>query len=107
MLHSVTLECACAAIIHVHRQGHSDGTLRIHQPFAIVLSDAQIIRDDLELIAGHFKNFVVVNRHCTKSAACSVEKGSMLFAPENVRVKYKPAQGSAACREDRQLHAKS
>ena len=35
----------------------------IHQPIAIVSVDVQVIGDDLELVAGHLENFVVVDAH--------------------------------------------
>jgi hypothetical protein len=55
-----------AAIIHVHGQRHGHGTLREHQPIAIVRIDLEVIGDDLELIARHLENFVVVNAHKEK-----------------------------------------
>ena len=44
-------------------KGHRHGALRIHEPVAIVLVDVQIIGNDLELVAGHSENVVVVNVH--------------------------------------------
>ncbi len=66
MLHAITLKRARAAVVHVNRQRHRDGALRIHKALAIVLIDTQIIGDDLELIAGHLEHFVVVNVHWAK-----------------------------------------
>jgi hypothetical protein len=63
MLNAVALERSCAAIIHVHWQRHGDGPLWIHQALAIVLIDAQIVGDDLKLVARHSKYVVVVNAH--------------------------------------------
>ena len=60
MLHAITLESLGAAVVHVHRERDGDGALRVHQPIAIVLIDLQVIGDDLELVAGHLENFVVV-----------------------------------------------
>src|SRR6266566_3567296 len=92
MLDAITLKRLRAAIVHVHGQGDGDGALRIHQPFTIVLVDAEVIGNDLKLVAGHLKNFVVVNRHQTKSGV-SARKVQMLFPPEKHRVKCKAAQG--------------
>ena len=44
-------------------QGHGHGALRKHQPIAIVRVDLQVIGDDLELVARHLEDFVVVNAH--------------------------------------------
>jgi hypothetical protein len=63
MLNAVGLERSCATIIHMHWQRHSDGALRIHQPLAIILIDAQIVGDDLKLITGHLKHVIVVDTH--------------------------------------------
>jgi hypothetical protein len=63
MLNAVALKSSRAPIIHMHWQGHSDGALWKHQPFAIILIDAQVIGDDLELITRHSKHVVVVNTH--------------------------------------------
>src|SRR5947208_13564325 len=67
MLNAITLKRSGAAIVHVNWQRDRDCALGIHQPLAIVFVDTEVIGDDLELVAGHFKNFVVVNRHETKS----------------------------------------
>jgi hypothetical protein len=69
MLNAVTLESSGAAIVHMHRQGHRDGTLWKHQALAIVLIDAQVISDDLKLITRHSKYVVVVNTHEINSLA--------------------------------------
>src|SRR5437762_13502499 len=92
MLDAITLKRPRAAIVHVHGQGDREGALRIHQPFTIVLVDAEVIGNDLKLVTGHLKNFVVVNRHETKSGV-SARKVQMLFQPEKHRVKCKAAQG--------------
>jgi hypothetical protein len=63
MLDAVALEGLRAAVIHVHRQRHRHGALWEHEPIAIVRIDLQIIGDDLELVAGHLEDFVVVNAH--------------------------------------------
>jgi len=62
MLHPITLESFRASVVHVHRQRHGDGALRISGPFPVVLIDAEIIGDDPKLLASHLENFVVVNR---------------------------------------------
>src|SRR4029077_692656 len=62
MLNAVTLQSSGTPVVHVHRQRHGDGALWISCPFAVVLIDVQIIGDDTKLLAGHLKNFVVVNR---------------------------------------------
>src|SRR6266487_1185105 len=69
MLNPVTLESSRAAIIHVHRQGHGDGALWIHQTFAIILIDAQVIGDDLKLVTRHSKYVVLVDTHEINSQA--------------------------------------
>src|SRR5260370_7406117 len=63
MLNAITLKSSRAAVVHMHRKRDGDGTLGIHQSLAIVPVDAEIIGNDPELVAGHFENFVVVNRH--------------------------------------------
>ena len=80
MLDAVALECSRAAVVHMHRQRHSDGALRIHQALAIILIDAQIIGDDLELVARHSKHVVVVNTHEINTLDRSVAKCRLLFA---------------------------
>jgi hypothetical protein len=47
----------------MHRKRHGHGALREHEPIAIVHVDLQIIGNDLELVAGHLEDFVVVNAH--------------------------------------------
>ena len=80
MLDAVTLESSRAPVVHVHRQRHGDGALRIRRPFAVVLVDVQIIGDDAKLLASHLENFVVVNRvHRCISATLGVH-GKLLFA---------------------------
>ncbi len=82
MLNAVALESSCAAIVHMHRQRHGNGALWIHQALAIVLIDAQIIGDDLELVARHSKHVVVVNTHEINSQAGPVGRQmQLLFAP--------------------------
>src|SRR2546430_1909331 len=97
MLDAITLKRPRAAIVHVHGQGDGEGALRIHQPFTIVLVDAEVIGNDLKLVTGHLKNFVVVNRHETKSGV-SARKVQMLFPLEKHRVKCKAAQGMSRSR---------
>jgi hypothetical protein len=75
----------------VHRQRDRDRALGIHQPLAIVFVDTEVISDDLKLVASHFENFVVVNRHEAKGGV-SAGKVQMLFALDNRRVKCKAPQ---------------
>jgi hypothetical protein len=63
VLDAVSLEGLRAAVIHVHRERYGHGTLRQHEPIAIVRIDLQIIGNDLELVAGHLEDFVVVDAH--------------------------------------------
>ena len=63
MLHPITLESLCRAVIHMDWKGDGDGALRIHEPIAIVVIDVQIIGNDRELIAGHLEDIVVINIH--------------------------------------------
>jgi hypothetical protein len=74
MLNTIALKSSRAAIIHVHRQGHGNGALWIHQPLAIVLIDTQVIGDDLKLITGHLKHVIVVNTHEINSQAGPVDR---------------------------------
>ena len=92
MLDAIPLKSFRASVVHVHRQRDRDRALRVHQPLAIVLVDAEIIRDDLKLIAGHFKYYVVVNRHERERNRSIRGKRQMLFALKNPRVKSYPAQ---------------
>src|SRR4029077_18540843 len=85
MLNAVPLERSGAAIIHMHRQRHGDGTLWIHQALAIVLINAQIISDDLKLVARHLKHVVVVNTHEINTLNRSVAKCRLLFALSEYR----------------------
>ena len=80
MLDTVALERSCAAIVHMHRQRHGDGALWIHQALAIIFIDAQIIGDDLKLVARHSKNVVVVNTHEINTLGRSVAKCSCYLA---------------------------
>ena len=66
MLNAITLESFRTAIVHVDRQRYGHGALWVHEPLAVVFVNAQIIGDDLELVAGHFEHFVVVNVHRAK-----------------------------------------
>src|SRR5438045_8298266 len=99
MLNTITLKRFGAPIIHVHWQRHRDRAFRIHQPNAIVLVDTEIIGNDLKLVAGHFENFVVVNRHEPKGGVAA-GKVQMLFAPKNSRVKCKAAQGMSRAKSN-------
>ena len=63
MLHPITLESLCRAVVHMDWKCDGDGALRIHEAIAIVRVDVQIIGDDRELIAGHLKYVVVINIH--------------------------------------------
>ncbi len=71
MLHPVSLESLGAAVVHMHRESHGHRALGVHQPVAIVFVDVQVIGDDLELVAGHCEDFVVVNH---KSRAGTIER---------------------------------
>ena len=62
MLHAVTLKSHRAPVVHVHRKRYRNGAFGVRRPFPVVLVDVQIIGDDAKLLAGHLKNFVVVNR---------------------------------------------
>jgi hypothetical protein len=79
MLNAVALKGSRAAIIHMHWQSHSDGALWKHQPFAIVLIDAQVIGDDLKLITRHSKHVVVVDTHEINSQARPVARQTQLL----------------------------
>src|SRR5437879_1071542 len=63
MLDAIPLECLRAAVVHVHWKSDRNGAFGIRCPFAIVRVDIQVIGNDLELVAGHLENFIVVNRH--------------------------------------------
>ena len=63
MLDAITLESLGTAVVHVNGQSDRHGAFRKHEPIAIVLIDLQVIGDDLELVARHLENFVVVNAH--------------------------------------------
>jgi hypothetical protein len=63
MLDSIALKGFRAPVIHVHRQRDGYRAFRKHKPFTVILVDAQVIGDDLKLIAGHPKNVVLVNMH--------------------------------------------
>ena len=43
-------------VLHADRTGDDDRALRIEQPVAFVLGDAQMVSNDRELIAGHFEH---------------------------------------------------
>ena len=86
MLDAITLESLGAAVVHVHRQGDGHGALRKHEPIAIVRIDLQVIGDDLELVAGHLEDFVVVDAHKEKpEGKCAGREIQVLFAPEKRR----------------------
>jgi len=94
MLDPVTLEGPGAAIIHMHGQSDGNGALRIHQAIAIIRVDVEVIGDDLELIAGHFKNVVVVDVHEeSESLECFRGKFRCYLVVKRLVVKLKPARG--------------
>jgi len=102
MLDAVSLKSSRAAVVHMHGQGHCDGSLWKHEPLAIVLVDAQVIGDDLKLIAGHLEYLVVVNSHGReRNLEHSLGKCSCYLRWTNRAVKSKSAA------QDRQLHPES
>ena len=56
MLDPVADEDLRPIVLHADRTGDDDRALRIEQPVAFVLGDAQMVGDDRELIAGHFEH---------------------------------------------------
>ncbi len=56
MLHPVAGEDLGPAVVHVNRARDDDGAFRIEEPVAFLLGDAQMVGDDMELIAGHFEH---------------------------------------------------
>ena len=56
MLDPVSDEDLRPIVLHADRTGDDDRALRIEQPVAFVLGDAQMVGDDGELIAGHFEH---------------------------------------------------
>jgi hypothetical protein len=85
MLNSIALKSFRAPIIHVHRQRDSDGALGKHEPFAVVLINAQVIGDDLKLIAGHPKNVVLVNMHEAERESYTTRGKERLYLRTNQR----------------------
>src|SRR5213595_3725413 len=63
MLDAIPLERLRAAVVQVHWESDRHRAFGIRCPFAIVRVDIQVISNDLELVAGHLENFVIVNRH--------------------------------------------
>src|SRR2546428_2915088 len=93
MLDAIALESFRAAVIHVHRQRHSDRPLRNQQTLAIVLADAQVISDDLELITGHFKHVVVVDVHESERECYTTRKKEFYLVANATGVKSKRGIG--------------
>ena len=56
MLDPVSDEELGPIVLHAHRTGDDDRALRIEQPVAFVLRDAEMVANDLELVAGHLEN---------------------------------------------------
>ena len=56
MLDPVANEELRPVVLHADGTGDDDRALRIEQPVAFVLGDAQMIGDHRELIAGHFEH---------------------------------------------------
>ena len=56
VLDAVADEDPLAAVVHVDRAGDDDGALRIEEPVPVVLRNAQMIGDDMELLARHFED---------------------------------------------------
>ena len=56
MLDAVADENLGPAVVHADRAGDDDRALRVEQPVALVLGDAQMVGDDGELIAGHVEH---------------------------------------------------
>ena len=56
MLDPVSDKDLSPIVVHTDGTGDDDRALRIEQPVAFVLGDAQMIGDDCELIAGHFEH---------------------------------------------------
>src|SRR2546428_3224730 len=93
MLDAIALESFRAAVIHVHRQRHSDRPLRNQQTLAIVLADAQVISDDLELITGHFKHVVVVDVHESERECYTIREKEFYLVANAIGVKLKRGIG--------------
>ena len=107
MLHPMAREHPCRSIITMNRQRHSHGALRILDPGAIVLRDLQIIRNQIELLAGHVKRRMIVNLHARTIAepmpnSIGAERGSVTSSgsPQYARAAgHRPAlRGSAVGR---------
>src|SRR5260370_25993949 len=100
MLNAITLKSSRAAVVQMQRTRDGDGTLGIHQPLAIVLVDGEIIGNDVELVAGHFENFVVVNRHEARGGVsagkCRGYLPWIIVASNAKRHKACPARGAIA-----------
>ena len=56
MLHPVANKDLRPIVLHADRAGDDDRALRIEQPVAFVLGDAEMVSDDRELIAGHLEH---------------------------------------------------
>src|SRR5205085_4537939 len=91
MLNAISLESLGAAVIHVDRQRDGHGTLREHQAIAIVRIDLEVIGDDLELVARHLENFVVVDAQAHKAGRkveCPGEKFRWYLSAAGEGVKF-------------------
>lgn len=91
VLDAITLKGLGAAVIHVDWEGDRNGALGEHEPITVVFIDLEIIRNDLELVASHLKNIVIVNTHRKLEKISSREKDSGWYLLRRGRaVKSKP-----------------
>src|SRR6478609_9650424 len=112
VLDAITLESFCAAIVHMHWEGHGDGTLGHHQAITMAVRNFQVIGDDAELLARHLKNVVFVDAQggthrfggagnsAWKSAICACSRPSSNRILRSCRLGFQPdsADMLRACR---------
>ena len=90
MLHPVADEDLSPIVLHADRTGDDDRALRIEQPVALVLGDAQMVANDRELIAGHFEHRAGKEAAHIISPARSRLRTTMIAAAEPEELKFAP-----------------
>ena len=63
MLYAIALENTYGAVVHAHRTRDGDCPLGKKQPVALIVGDADIVGDRVELRARHVENRAGVDRH--------------------------------------------
>src|SRR5208282_4231858 len=69
MLDPIADEELGPVVLHADRTGDDDRALRVEEPVALVFGDAEMVGDDIKLIAGHFEHRAAKKALHTRSPA--------------------------------------